>query len=282
MGKTEEAVLSQPVTRHSLAEAAQDLGCHILLAEDNEINQEVALAMLNSLGCQVEVVSNGLQAVEAMSRTRYDLILMDCQMPGMDGYKATQAIRQREESETKTQRQPLRAIPIIALTAHAMEGDQERCLAAGMNDYLAKPFKINQLCDVLKRWLPKSTVEAPSDLSPIDQKALDNIRALQRKGTPDLLSNIIHMYLKNSRRLLQTLQDAVNTGDAPVMQKTAHDLKSNSATVGATALAKLCKDMEARGRTKETENAQDLLSKLEAAHEKACVALAKEIPEEGQ
>ena len=125
---------------------------HLLLAEDNPVNQEVARNMLENIGCRVEVVDNGREAVAAASRTRFDLILMDCQMPRMDGYQATESIRRREEAENE----PGNRLPIIALTAHAMEGDRERCLAAGMDDYLAKPFTQKQLAEVLERWLKSS------------------------------------------------------------------------------------------------------------------------------
>lgn len=132
------------------------LPARILLAEDNPVNQEVTRAMLISLGLEPDIVSNGLGALEALSRGKYDLVLMDCQMPEMDGYEATRRIR-RLESEQNSQggtrlRHPAH-IPIVALTAHAMEGDREQCLEAGMDDYLSKPFTRNQLMDVLQRWL---------------------------------------------------------------------------------------------------------------------------------
>ena len=124
---------------------------HILVAEDNPVNQEVALGMLENLDCRVEAVSNGLEAVEVLTTRGFDLILMDCQMPEMDGYQATQLIRQTEQATNGDED----SIPIIALTAHAMEGARERCLAAGMDDYLAKPFTQEQLAEVLERWLKK-------------------------------------------------------------------------------------------------------------------------------
>ena len=120
---------------------------HILLAEDNPVNQEVALSMLELLDCRVDVAATGREAVEAVGRVQYDLILMDCQMPDLDGFEATQTIR------ASTQR----TIPIIALTANALQGDRERCLEAGMDDYLSKPFNQARLQDVLRRWLGKTS-----------------------------------------------------------------------------------------------------------------------------
>jgi CheY-like chemotaxis protein len=125
----------------------QPLHAHILLAEDNRVNQLVAIAMLEKLGCRVQVVGDGYAVLEALAGRSYDLILMDCQMPNLDGFAATAAIRTREQEQPGARR-----IPVIALTANAMEGDRERCLAAGMDDYLVKPLRAGALYTVLKRW----------------------------------------------------------------------------------------------------------------------------------
>ena len=144
------AVAPEPAKR-----PLQHLGAHVLLAEDNAVNQAVALAMLKGFGCEVEVAKDGREAVAAAYRKRFDLILMDCQMPEMDGFRATRVLRNLE-----TAHEAVRRIPIIALTANALEGDRERCLAAGMDDYLAKPFKQAQLWAVLTRWIEASHGEA--------------------------------------------------------------------------------------------------------------------------
>jgi len=123
----------------------------VLLVEDNPVNREVALSMLENLGCRVEMAADGLEAVEAASGTRFDLILMDCQMPRMDGYQATELIRQNERIPC---REAVRT-PIVALTAHAMQGDRQQCLLAGMDDYLTKPFTQGQLSELLERWLKR-------------------------------------------------------------------------------------------------------------------------------
>jgi two-component system, sensor histidine kinase and response regulator len=133
------------------------LRAQVLLAEDQPVNQEVARCMLESLGCHVEVASNGQEALDALSGTAFDLVFMDCQMPDLDGYTATQIIREREAQEARDQQergQGIRRTPIIALTAHAMQGDREQCLAVGMDDYLSKPFSRDRLLTVLERWLP--------------------------------------------------------------------------------------------------------------------------------
>jgi CheY-like chemotaxis protein len=129
------------------------LEARVLLAEDNVVNQALAVAMLKGFGCQVEVANNGLEAVDALERRSFDLVLMDCHMPELDGFAATRAIRERERAGGT------RRVPIIALTANAMEGDRERCLAAGMDDYLSKPFKHSQLQEAVARWtLPARSV----------------------------------------------------------------------------------------------------------------------------
>jgi CheY-like chemotaxis protein len=129
----------------------------VLLAEDNPVNQQVALGMLEALGCQVDLAGDGREALEAVAQGSYDLVLMDCQMPEMDGFAATAAIRTLEVARRNVGR---RRIPVIALTANAMKGDRERCLAAGMDDYLAKPFTLGQLGEVLARWLPAAAPAA--------------------------------------------------------------------------------------------------------------------------
>ncbi len=168
----DEGTSSELAPRHSPSEVQQPFDGHVLLAEDTLVNQEVAVGMLESIGCRVDVVTNGLEAVEAVSAISYDLIFMDCQMPEMDGYEATRLIRRKEEGRLKAESSKEKAaaptgsckaassnmIPIIALTAHAMEGDRKQCLAAGMDDYLSKPFDVNKLSAILERWLPAARV----------------------------------------------------------------------------------------------------------------------------
>ena len=299
----------------------------LLLAEDNPVNQEVALSMLELLGCQVHVANNGQEVLDALTRTSYDLILMDCQMPEMDGFEATKAIRARESqlsakvSTTQTSALPTGPsslttprIPIVALTANAMSGDQERCLAAGMDGYLSKPFSQEKLHEVLARWLPpahattnsQEVIHSPRtdstpavSVSPIavpststslptpdkksnlngllDPAALKQIRALQRPGGPNVLHKVITSYLRDSVQLLETIRGAIAQNDPPTLHRAAHSLKSTSATLGAQSLAGLCKDLEAIGRMHTTDNASALLPAIEREYQHVATALRAEL-----
>lgn len=253
------------------------LESHILLAEDNTVNQEVALGMLEALGCTVKLVENGHEVIEALSRRAYDVILMDCHMPEMDGFQATAEIRNQEHQARRDER-----IPIVALTANALQGDRARCLAAGMDDYLSKPFTQAQLRGVLTRWLRpdngfEQRIEAarivePATIAPsatpaagavLDENALNRIRALQRPGRPSVLNKVVRLYLDDSPRLIEALQAAVRQGDAQALQKAAHTLKSSSANLGAMVVSDLCKELESLGRAADLEKAPTLMSQVE-------------------
>jgi CheY-like chemotaxis protein len=231
-------------------------------------------------------------------------------MPGMDGYETTRAIRVKEKLKNEkidlNNQKPFH-IPIVALTAHVLKGDREQCLAAGMDDYLSKPFNLEQLGAVLGRWLSRKTKAAEASIhpapehtvsnsmeratvsaqplsqsSPIDCKILADIRNLQSKGTQDILSKVINIYLNDSPKLLQTIHEAVNHSDAPSVQRGAHSLKSSSANLGALTLAALCKELEAMGRSNSIESAAEVLSKLEIEHGMVVNALKGELQKEKQ
>jgi len=250
----------------------------VLVAEDNPVNIEVARAMLESLDLRVDCVGNGEQALAAVraraGETQYDAVLMDCQMPVMDGFAATATIR-REEREAGRGR----VLPIIAITANALQGDREACLAAGMDDYLSKPFSQQELAAVIGRWIAlplAATVhhgDAPPRLPPesveviqrevINRAALDKIRMLSRERGDALVQKVIAAYVDDTPRQLSTLRHAIDGLDAGDVRRVAHTLKSASANVGAEALAALCKEMEHLGRTDTTEGAGAILSVME-------------------
>jgi signal transduction histidine kinase/CheY-like chemotaxis protein/HPt (histidine-containing phosphotransfer) domain-containing protein len=246
----------------------------VLLAEDNPVNVEVAKAMLESLGLDAHCARNGEEALQAVRSGEYDAVLMDCQMPVMDGFAATAAIRRNEREVGQA-----RVLPIIAITANALQGDRESCLAAGMDDYLSKPFTQQQLAAVIGRWiaLPLAASvhhdEATPQLPPesveviqrdvINRVALDNIRALSHDRGDALVQKVISAYVDDTPQHLQTLRQAIAGQDPNCVRKVAHSLKSASANVGAQKLAQLARDMEHLGRAETTEGADGILTDME-------------------
>ncbi|MDS4030628.1 MAG: response regulator [Candidatus Contendobacter sp.] len=238
----------------------------VLLVEDNPVNQEVAKLMLAHLGCTVEVADHGQEALEFLDRHDCDLVLMDCQMPVMDGFQATMLIRERER-RLRENGQSVKSLPIVALTAHAISGDRDHCLAVGMDDYLSKPFTRKELAAVLNRWLPaplqspagdEPSVASPSSLPhatpsadavskpSIDQGVLDKIRALERDGATGLVARLIGLYLQGASALVERMRQAVVADDDEAVRAAAHSLKSSSANVGAMKLHDLCWELESR------------------------------------
>jgi signal transduction histidine kinase/DNA-binding response OmpR family regulator/HPt (histidine-containing phosphotransfer) domain-containing protein len=231
----------------------------VLLAEDNPLNQEVAKAMLAKLGLAVDVANNGEEALALIEKQAYDLVLMDCQMPVMDGYQATAAIRARQANNAKR-------LPIIALTANAMQGDREQCINAGMDDYLAKPYSRPQLEQVLSRWLqpenaplpagaePASVAAAEPDLpapvrdATINMKFIDQLRELDPVGGMGLARQILQVYLDSTGKLVSQAEQAIAADDAEALRFAAHSLKSSSANVGAETLSGLFKQLEGLAR----------------------------------
>jgi two-component system sensor histidine kinase/response regulator len=246
----------------------------VLLAEDNPVNVEVATAMLDSLGLQVHCARNGEEALQAARQGGYDIVLMDCQMPVMDGFAATAEIRRHEQASGRP-----RNLPIIAITANALQGDREACLAAGMDDYLSKPFTQQQLGAVIGRWIGMpiaATVhhdDEPPVLPPetreviqrdaINRHALDNIRALSADRGDALVHKVIAAYVDDTPGHLRTLRQAIAGVDPGKLRKVAHSLKSSSANVGAETLAQMCKEMETLGRTDTTVGAAVILTDME-------------------
>jgi two-component system sensor histidine kinase/response regulator len=249
------------------------VGPRILLVEDNPVNQEVAVGMLESLGCRTQAVDNGWLAIEAMSTTVYDAILMDCQMPVMDGLTATAEIRRRELGSARAR------IPIIALTANAMEGDRERCLAAGMDDFLSKPFTQQQLATQLSRWLAVSVMPAQPERTDtsraplVDIGVLRNIAALAR---PALLNSLIDLYLQHSPILIAAIEAASANRQPGALAEAVHSLKSSTANLGGTRLAMVAKECEALLREGGINRAGPLVLRIRREYQDFCIALTRE------
>jgi signal transduction histidine kinase/DNA-binding response OmpR family regulator/HPt (histidine-containing phosphotransfer) domain-containing protein len=244
----------------------------ILLVEDNPVNREVAVGMLESLGCVAHTAENGWLALEAINNDAYDAVLMDCQMPVMDGLTATAELRRREQNAGGAR------LPIIALTANAMEGDRERCLAAGMDDFLCKPFSQQQLAALLKRWLalhvlPESERREGSRLPLIDAGVLRNIAALAR---PALLNSMIELYLQHSPPLITAIELAVASGQAEALQEALHTFKSSTANLGGLRLATLTKECEMLVREGGIAKAAPTVQRLRREYQDFCSALMQE------
>lgn len=258
----------------------------ILLAEDNPVNQEVASVMLQRLGVSMKIANNGQEALEHVQFENFDLVLMDCQMPIMDGFDATARIRAREKDLG------LPGLPIIALTANAISGDREHCLSKGMDDYLSKPFSQQQLHEVLSRWLrargdnqvedwpiangvgqraptTSKTLSAAGVDIEIDQQVIRQLREL-REG---LLLRIIQLFRSTSPDLLAQLGHAVEDRNAEAAYKTAHNFKNSAANLGLVELAAACRECEASARQGHMEQADSQLEAIQSLYELSLQAL---------
>lgn len=248
----------------------------VLLAEDNPVNLEVAKAMLVKLGVRLEVAGNGEQAVALADSGEIDLVLMDCQMPVMDGYEASALIRQHQAHTA-------RRLPIIALTANAMGGDRDKCLAAGMDDYLSKPYTLAQLEHKLRQWMPLATDQpgaemqtSTPDIAPEEKKSaainrqfLKQFQGLDPEGGQGLIRQILQVFQDTSGATLCQIDQAVAAGDADGLRRGAHTLKSSSANVGAETLSGLFRQLEAVGSEGTLEAAGPLLGEMRQAYAQA-------------
>jgi CheY-like chemotaxis protein len=247
----ERAAEPEPVT------ATEHAGLRVLVAEDNPVNQRLARLLLEKLGHRADLVANGAEAVAALERRRYDVILMDVQMPEMDGLEATRLIHERWAAARPR---------IIAVTAGAMSGDRERCLAAGMDDYLSKPIRPEELAAAL------AEVAAPASAA-LDASALQ--RLVEMLGDDSALGELIDTFLAEAPNLVSTLRRAVADSDADGLRRAAHTLKSNAATFGADTLAELCRKLEDMAEAQTFGGAQELVARVEAEYEQLASALEK-------
>ncbi|MCP4713474.1 MAG: response regulator, partial [Deltaproteobacteria bacterium] len=217
--KGEEFEAGGIVTRHTLSEIKRRT-VKLLIADDNPVNLQVALAMLKKLGYCADTAANGLEAVKALENIDYDLVLMDCQMPEMDGYEATRQIRSPESAVLNP------GVPVIAMTANAMKGDREKCLEAGMDDYIAKPVKKDALAEVIERWAP-GTDGAAETVPEITKNTVFNKQGLleQLDGDRDMARTLITGFLGDIPKQIGKLKEMLETGDAPGAGRQAHTIK---------------------------------------------------------
>jgi CheY-like chemotaxis protein/HPt (histidine-containing phosphotransfer) domain-containing protein len=291
------AAAAQPAARARTAAAAEvgQLDGHVLLVEDNPINQGVAKAMLAKLGLRWSVANHGGEAVELVRTTAFDLVLMDCQMPVMDGFQATAAIRALPDSRGER-------LPIVALTANAMQGDEQVCLRSGMNGFLAKPYSLAALHSTLAAWLPRAglapaaaTPAAPATpsepsrasappaaddaASSIDLGVIETLRQLDDSGEMDLVGQLVGTFLDSAEASHARVETAVAASDARALAQAAHSLKSGAANLGALALSACYRELEACGREGRIADAQALLGDARREQARALRDLRRLVPE---
>jgi signal transduction histidine kinase/CheY-like chemotaxis protein/HPt (histidine-containing phosphotransfer) domain-containing protein len=268
-------------------ESSQPLQGRVLVAEDNEVNQAVAVGMLESMGVEAEVVADGREAVNAFREKQFDAILMDCQMPELDGYEAAAEI---SALESACRRAPAR---IIAVTANALAGDMEKCIEAGMDDYLRKPYKSEQLHAALSKILPAGQVRQagpseqplppvfgmyePDEAGVIDSSALDSLAALPHADNKGLVNQVIQTYINSSLDQMTRLGEAIDRADSDCIRTAAHSLKSSSANVGAVRLAELCASVETSTRASDRASAVTLQRQIKEEYPRVIEALRSRI-----
>jgi signal transduction histidine kinase/CheY-like chemotaxis protein/HPt (histidine-containing phosphotransfer) domain-containing protein len=275
------AIASEPKT--SDAEQPGKGRAPVLIVEDNPVNLEVAVAILESMGCVVETAVNGRHALDRHASGEYGLIFMDCQMPEIDGFEATAEIRRREArcgGHT----------PIVALTAGVVEDGRRKCLAVGMDDYLAKPFTLEQMRAMLTTWLaPPERPATREHLSlvthaakapdPIDEQVLTSLGRLQREGRPDIVQQLIELFFKGAASLLMDLDNGAASGDAALLYRASHALKSASANLGAVVLSTHCKELEALSKSGEVTDAARLVKVIREDYRTVEARLSDRLPQ---
>ncbi|MEE8321973.1 MAG: response regulator, partial [Gammaproteobacteria bacterium] len=264
------------ITHHSIEEARavdvqvddarmNDTILRVLLVEDNIVNQKVAKKQLEKSGCRVDVAANGKEGVEMQRQFPYDIVFMDCQMPVMDGFEATETMRESEKGSDKHQ-------VIIAMTANAMAGDREKCLQAGMDDYLTKPVKPQELSDSLEKWITGQDIsrqeqDADQDSEP-GEDIFDGTSLLDRlMGDEELANGILDEFLKDLPNRFTALREAFDNDDAEAVQSQAHTLKGSSANVGAVALQQIAYQIEVASENGNLDKARTLIPKMDKQFE---------------
>jgi CheY-like chemotaxis protein len=257
----------------------------ILLAEDNEVNQKLAVRILEKRGHSVVVTNNGREALEALETQRFQVALMDVQMPEMGGFEATAAIREKEK-QTRTH------LPIVAMTAHAMKGDRERCLAAGMDGYVTKPIDPQHLFDAIAAVVTSDELHVTSDEvskpgggssassplvtrhSSLDEEVLDKAAVLKRvSGDLQLLKELVEIFLEDCPQHLATLREAIDNRNNEALERAAHKMKGSVSNFGARAAVESALHLETMGREGDLSQAEAAYADLEAGLERLKPAL---------
>ncbi|MEO1086464.1 MAG: response regulator, partial [Acidobacteriota bacterium] len=284
-------------TASLLREPADNRHVRILVAEDNPVNRTVALGQLEELGYTAQAVKNGQEVLRALDRETFDIVLMDCQMPELDGYETSRRLRRLEAVSTGSRR-----VTVIAVTAHAMKGDRERCLDAGMDDYLAKPFRVSELAAVLERWRPESAgapkqpiavasrvdirdsvpLSAPPPAAPspdewLDLRTLVSLRELGAKTGRDMLGRVTDTFLRTSAEQMKSLAAARGREDIETLVRDSHSLKGSAAAAGAPRLAAAAAKVERRLREDADAAIDDSLDILSSIYEQTTKRLREAV-----
>jgi signal transduction histidine kinase/DNA-binding response OmpR family regulator len=250
-----QASQSKPQPSRVDSQLAARLPLRILLAEDNVVNQKVALRMLERMGYRADVANNGKEALEALQRQSYDVVLMDVQMPEMSGLEAAQQICQRWQDQRPR---------IIAMTAGAMEGDRDRCLEAGMDDYISKPVKVEILQQALLACRSAAADDEVQGEAEVDESMLERLRdSLQEDGEPDVVTELIRLFVQHTPRMLHSMREAIAQQQAETALKTSHALRGSSSNLGLTGMAKLCSQLEEKVQVQQYKEATELLNQIE-------------------
>jgi CheY-like chemotaxis protein/HPt (histidine-containing phosphotransfer) domain-containing protein len=306
-GKTIEALGSNNNSRQiDIPVSKLKFEAKILIVEDHVVNQRLAQQILTGCGCVVDTADNGQEAVIATRNKHYDLIFMDCQMPILDGYQATQQIRAHEISLTQSP-QKIIQIPVIALTANALSSDREKCIASGMSDYLAKPFRKQQILEMLEKWIPHRLVSdqqqqvlqntpapkhaisyTPATLikehqqtQPIKSPALDKdvineIKAMMEDGEDDFFVELKDCFKHDFNLGMDALQEAYQQDDAETVRTTAHGMKSTSGNLGAIELSALCNQLEKMGKQQILDKVESVIEQMKSEYNRVSLALEQE------
>jgi two-component system, sensor histidine kinase and response regulator len=244
----------------------------VLLVEDNSVNQLVAIGQLQRLGHECVVAASGAEALDAVSREKFDIVLMDIQMPDMDGYEATRRIRQMRAAVAK--------IPIIAITAHALAGEREKCIAAGMNDYLAKPVSLEQIGAVVRLWASKESSEEKAAVPDVmeqddgyvlDRERVSSFMAISRTQE-GFLEGLVKTFRQDVPSRIDALRAAAATGDANDLALAAHAMKSSSGSVGAKRMLAMASSLEQAARSGRVEGAEAAIEQIAAEFRRVVVA----------
>lgn len=262
-------VLTELVTRCSLTENKFAGQTRILIAEDNAVNQKVAKRQIENLGYRADIAANGVEALAALEQISYDIVLMDCQMPEMDGYEATAEIRRRNKNGKHT--------IIIAMTANALDGEREKCLAAGMDDYISKPINPEKLREMLELWSGNdsqtrhsngATDFAEADGEAVDLSVLANLNELEQNGNAGFIAELKGIYLRDTTEKFQILRRSVTTEDAETLLREMHNLKGSSASMGARPMSVLCESFERLPPVKRKTEGDEILQQMDRGFER--------------